>query len=113
MPDLGKIDERVVSAEFEVRLARDMLFNNPPGQNFKKYAIYSKAEKIKYSGKIQQYLYDMERDEVHYSSSMGRAVAINLDGLTRFVWRSDLLSKDEYDAIKRDHGEKLRNLGKK
>jgi hypothetical protein len=113
MPDLGKIDERIVSAEFEVRLARDMLFNNPPGQNFKTYSIYTKADKVKYNGKIQQYLYDMERKENHYTSSMGRAVAIKLDGLTRFVWRSDLLSKDEYDAVKREHNEKLRDLGKK
>jgi len=113
MADLGKIDERIISVEFEVRLAHEMLFNNPPGQNFKTYPMYTKAEKIKYNGKIQQYLYDMERNETHYDPSMGRAVAIKLDGLTRFVWRSDLLSVEEYGKINKDQNARLRNLGKK
>jgi hypothetical protein len=113
MPNLGKIDERLITAEFEVRLARDMLFNNPPGQHYKKYSIYTKASKVKYNGKIQQYLYDMEQNENHYASKIGRAVAIKLDGLTRFVWRSDLLSEDEYNAINRERTAGIRNLGKK
>lgn len=104
-------DDRVVKAEFDVWLARDMFFNNPPGLNIRKYSIYTIAKKVKYTRAILRYLDRMEGK----SRSRGgdHAVAIKLGGKIRYVWRKDLLSKKEYDAIKKKQGAKLGVLRKK
>lgn len=112
-------DHRTIKAEFDVWLAREMLFNHPPRQDVRKYPKFYKAKKVKYTKQILRYLDRMEAKE--FEDHRCRAVAIYLDGMVRYVWRSDLLSQKEYDDVqkKQRHGlgilrQKLgRNVGKK
>lgn len=113
MADLGKIDERVIRAEFPVWLARDLLFNNPPGQNHKRYEMHTMAKKVKYTNKMLDYLYKMEASSHFYDPKFGRAVAIELDGMIRFVWRADLLTEEAYENVKKQRIGKLKDLVKK
>jgi hypothetical protein len=92
-------DSRTIQAEFDVWLSRELIFNRPPGYNIKKYPKFYKAKKIKYTGSVLKYLDRMENKGL---GDRGRAVAIFLDGMIRYVWRSDVLSRKEYDEIQRN-----------
>lgn len=107
-----KRDSRIVKASFDVWLSRSMLFNNPPGRNIKRYRQYTKAEKVKYTKKIEMYLDKMESDWFKREHENRTAVAIKLDGIIRYVWREDLLSEKQYDEIKEKHQAGLRILCK-
>jgi len=97
-------NEKLVKAEFDVWLSRDMSFNNPPGRHIHTYHKYVKAKKVKYTKKIQKCL---DRMESKRGTGRGRAVAIKLGGNIRYVWRSDLLSKKEYNEIQEEQRSKL------
>lgn len=89
--------EKMVKASIDVWLADDMLFNNPPGMNIKKYKRFTKAVKIPYK---REHIFWLDRMELAIESRMHkediRAVAILLDGKVRYVWRDDVLNKEEY-----------------
>jgi hypothetical protein len=107
-------DQRVIDSQFDIWLARDLLFNNPPGVNFRRYPKYSKAKKVKYTRVILRYLDKMEKTgEVLDMGDRGRAVAIELGGMLRYVWRVDLLTEAEYDEAKKRQAPKLASLRKK
>lgn len=90
--------QAVIKARIKVRLARDMDFNNPPGRNIKRYVKYTQAEKVPYNSAIMAYLNSMEDSLFsEYKESGVRAVAIFLDGMIRYVWRSDLLTEEEFE----------------
>lgn len=108
-----KRDPRLVKASFDVWLSRSMIFNNPPGNNIKVYRQYTKAEKVKYTNKIQIYLDRMENNWFKCEHNRRTAVAIKLDSIVRYVWREDVLSKKEYDEIKEKQQTNLRILFKK
>lgn len=104
-------DRRTIDSEFDVWLSRDMLFNTPPGLNIRKYSKYTKAKKIKYTRMILRYLDRME--EVGFRGRKCRAVAIRLGKIIRYVWRSDLLSRREYEEIQKEQRLGLEVLRKK
>ncbi|MBN2258105.1 MAG: hypothetical protein JW704_09800 [Anaerolineaceae bacterium] len=78
-----------------------MKFNNPPRQNIRTYGRFTPAKKVKYTKGILRYLDEMEEKVIEWNENMGRAVAIQLDGMVRYVWRGDLLSKKEYDEVQK------------
>lgn len=88
-----KRDKRLCDAVFDVWLSRDMTFNSQDG--FIIFAKHTKAKKIKYDYAIELYLDNMENKSVLYDASFGRAVAIELGGMVRYVWRSDVLTEEE------------------
>lgn len=98
---LPEHNPKTIKAVFDVWLSREMVFNNPTGRNLKKYPKYYKSGKIKYTKRILSYLYNMEDAEYDDHPDQGRAVAIKIDGLIRYVWRSDVLIKKEYDEIQK------------
>jgi hypothetical protein len=55
----------------------------------------------------------MEERSHFYDPKFGRAVAIELDGMIRFVWRADLLTEEAYENVKKQRIGKLENLVKK
>lgn len=108
-----KRDPRIVKAVFDVWLSRSIIFNNPPGNNIKVYAQYTRAEKVKYTNKIQIYLDRMEDEWFKHKHEKRISVAIKLDNIIRYVWREDILSKKEYDEVKERQQTNLRMLFKK
>ncbi len=108
-----KRDPRIVKAVFDVWLSRSIIFNNPPGNNIKAYAQYTRAEKVKYTNKIQIYLDRMEYEWFKHKHEKRISVAIKLDNIIRYVWREDVLSKKEYDEVKERQQTNLRMLFKK
>ena len=104
-------DSRIEKAEFEVWLAREMCFNNPPGLNIRTYGRYTKAKKVKYTPKMMRYLDNMERTDVRNVGC--NAVVIELGGKLRYVWRSDLFTRKEYDEIQKEQRSRLGALRKK
>jgi hypothetical protein len=112
-------DPRLVEAVFYVWLSKEMIFNNP-GKGVKRYPKNTKAEKVKYNKKILRYLDRMEEkvDSVIRADGvsiedLGRAVAIKMDGLVRYVWRSDLMTEREFDEKRTAQKKKLGMLRKK
>lgn len=108
-------DSRTIKAEFDVWLSRELIFNQPPRYNIKKYPKFYKAKKIKYTSNILKYL---DRMESKNFNGRYRAVAIYLDGMVRYVWRNDLLSRKEYDEIQKEgigilHSKFRRDVDKK
>lgn len=103
-------DQRLVESEFNVWLARDMYFNDEPGNNIYKYRKYTKAKKIKYTKLILKYLDKMEMQLENNDN--GRSVAIEMGGKIRYVWRIDLLSEKEYNAAKEEQRITIGNFGK-
>jgi hypothetical protein len=108
-----KRDPRLVKASFDVWLSRSIIFNNPPGNNIKVYRQYTKAEKVKYTNKIQIYLDRIENELFKLKHEKRISVAIKLDNIIRYVWREDILSKKEYDEVKERQQTNLRVLFKK
>lgn len=110
----GPQDKRVAKAELDVWLGRDMAFNTPPGQNIKRYSKYTQCKKVEYTSKILDYLDRMEDVlfPVEHDHN-GRACAIKLDGVVRYVWRSDLLNEEEYGREQEKHRSGIRDLRKK
>lgn len=98
------INPEVARATFPVWLSRDMAFNDPQEKVVKKYHKFTKAEKVKYTKKIEQYLSEMEdKPKLFGDTDSGRAVAIKLDGRVRYVWRADVLTEAEYNEVKKRH----------
>ena len=106
-------DSKIIKAQFPVWIARDMVFNNPPGRNEKKYIKYTEAMKVKYNKEILLYLDMKEEKSLGKKCDTDRAVAIKLDRRVRYVWRSDILTKSEYDEIKEKQKTGLGNLRQK
>lgn len=112
MAEIPPRDPRVVDAVFDVWTNRQMIFNNPSkrgGQNLKTYQPLTKAKKVKYTGVILKYLDSMEKKS-DMGFERGRAVAIELDGIVRYVWRDDLYTKAELDESQRSKKAGLRAL---
>lgn len=104
-------DSRIVKAEFDVWLAREMSFNNPPGFNIRRYRKYARGKKVKYTPSMLSYLDRMEQSD--HTGKACRAVAIELGGKIRYVWRSDLLTRKEYDKVQEKQRSGLGMLRKK
>jgi len=127
MPEFPERDPRTIKSEFDVWLRHSMIYNNPPpegksGQNLKTYPALTKAKKVKYKKTILHYLDEMESkdDVLSIRKHEGRAVAVELDGIVRYMWRDDIYTKrelDESQASKRAglralRGKPQRNVGK-
>lgn len=93
MNNFPRRDKCLCDAVFDVWLSKDMTFNSQNG--FIVFAKHTKAKKIKYDYAIESYLDNMENKSVLYDASFGRAVAIELGGMVRYVWRSDVLTEEE------------------
>jgi len=106
-------DPRTVNASFDVWLARDLLFNDPVKREIRRYERFTMARKVRYSGKILRYLDRMEDTIGAINEGKGRAVAIKLGGMVRYLWRVDVLTAEEYDEVKKGQGAKLRDFRKK
>ena len=75
---------------------------------------YTKCEKLPYTKKIIQYLMKMEGNGINRSEKKTKAVCVFLEGRQRYVWRTDVLTKKEYDEIREEEKRKFsRVFGKK
>ena len=106
-------DPRTIKAKFDVWLARDMLFRDPKSKQVKRFEKHTKAFKIRYDTRILRYLDRMENHYGEDSAEMGRAVAINLDGMIRYVWRKDVLTEAEYNEARKRQRSKFGAFRKK
>ena len=102
-------EDSVINARFDVYLARDICFNNPPGRNIKRYRKFTKAQKVPYRGEVLDRLNALE-DGFHskYVESGIRAVAIKLDNKIRYVWRCDVLTEAEFQIERKSSVSALR-----
>jgi len=115
MPELPPRDPRTIKSEFDVWTSSEMIFNNPPpkgkgGQNLKTYPRFTKAKKVKYNKERLWYLDNMEKRGDLKGS---RAVAIELDGIVRYVWREDVYTEEEFKDAQKGHKAGLRMLRSK
>jgi len=109
-------DSRIVAAEFDVYLSRDLRFNDPEKREIGTYSEHTRARKVRYTSEMLRKLDRME-DRRMFTDPQDpsvRAVAIHLDGRLRYVWRTDLLTEKEFDGVQREQKETaLRVLRKK
>lgn len=101
-PDIqrGRPDS-VIKARFEVWLASDMDFNEPPGHNIVTFKKFTKAEKIPYTADHMIVMNRMEDMPMSMYQRYGtRSVTIKMAGFPRYVWRTDVLTKKEYEVAK-------------
>lgn len=97
----------VDKAEIDLWTSKDLWFVD--NGCLKKILPYTECQKIKYNSKIKQYLEVMEEK----NTSSGTAVAVKLDGKVRYVWRSDLLNRKQFDEIRKKQRSRLRVFSKK
>lgn len=82
---------------------------------------FTKCYKPKYTNKIKKYLQWMEGHPIFRRKSDARAICIHLEGMLRYVWRDDVLTKKEYQIeleVENERKREFRNkaarvLGKK
>ena len=118
MTEFPPIDPRTIKSEFDVWTSKEMIFNNPSpkgsgGQNLKTYPRFTKAKKVKYDKVRMRYLNDMEKRGNLAGVVCGRAVAIEMDGIVRYVWREDVYTEDEFKEAQKTHKAGLRMLRSK
>jgi hypothetical protein len=99
----------------ELWTARDMDFVITPGIGPKgvgRILRHTPCVKPVYTLKIKDYLRWMETKNPEKAAG-DKAVCIKLEGMLRYVWRSDVFTKEEHDAAKDRDRDSLRILGAK
>jgi hypothetical protein len=94
---LSEIDKKRIS----LRTAHDMQFVLSKEKGIGTIPRFTKCVKPAYTRKIRKYLDNMEERGISRPVSNPKAVAVKLLGLLRYVWRTDVLTKEEYDAIRK------------
>jgi len=94
--------KKISEAVFPVWLAKKMLFNQPDKRRVIEYRMYTECLKVKYTPAILKYLDKMEKIAGDIKAE-DTAIAISLNGMVRYVWRSDVFVKSEFDKqVKND-----------
>jgi hypothetical protein len=62
---------------------------------------YTECEKVPYDHKIKRYLQGMEQKGFNRPGSGPAAVCVKLKGMLRYVWRTDVLTEEEYEDHKK------------
>lgn len=84
----------------ELWTAHDMVFVLDKERGQGTIPRFTACVKPVYTNKIKAYLANMERQGFGRPDDRTRAVAVKLEGQLRYVWRTDVLTKEEYDAAK-------------
>jgi hypothetical protein len=94
---MSKILTEVDKLSIDLWTARDMLFmiNKSKGVGF--IPRFTECYKPVYNHSIKDYLNNMEAKGFNRPGSNPNAVCVKLEGMLRYVWRTDVLTKDEYD----------------
>jgi len=74
---------------------------------------FTPCTKPVYTRKIRDYLDKMEQESHTRPEGNPKGVAIKLKGMIRYVWRTDVLTKEEYDAAREKQRAAIGALGKK
>ena len=107
---LPKLSDKVIFGEFDLLTSREMLFNNPAKKEVITYPRFTQCKKIPYKQEMLSRFNAYEKTQE--CTPENRCVIIELDGLVRYVSRSDVYIESEKDkAVKCDKG-RLRGLRK-
>lgn len=111
---------KVIKVQMASRLrlwtSRDMTYNNPIATKKRSKGFYvikkhTECCKATYTSEVKARLRKME-NEVNRRAG-DRPVAVLLDGLVRYMWRSDVLTEEEYAEVRKVARDKLKLLRKK
>lgn len=100
----------VDKARIELWTSRDMLFSINKKRGISVIPKYTKCEKVPYTHKIKDYLQSMEEHSFSRPTDKPKAVCVKLEGMIRFVWRTDVLTEKEHRVISDDLKRRLANV---
>ena len=100
-------------ARIELWTAEDMTFVVSRETGIRVIPRFTKCVKPKYTHEIKRYLMNMERTTMFRPEGNPPAVCVQLAGMLRYVWRTDVLTESEYDAVRETEKASLRVLRKK
>lgn len=93
--------DRADGARIELWTARDMDFVIDRSNGIHTIPRFTKCEKPPYTAKIKRQLKNMEEKSLLRPEGV-KAVCVNLKGMMRYVWRTDVLTRAEYTAAKEE-----------
>lgn len=80
--------------------AHDMTFVISRKKGIGTIPRFTPCVKIPYTNKIKRHLQQMEERNKALHVSGSKAVCVKLLGMLRYVWRTDVLTKEEYEKVK-------------
>ena len=104
MTTLSDIDKQKI----DLWTAHDMTFVLSREKGIGTIPQFTPCVKPPYTKKIRGYLDKMEESGFGRSDGRPKAVAVKLEGMLRYVWRTDVLTREEYDVHRK---KKLTSLG--
>ena len=96
MGELTKADRM----EIELWTAEDMLFVIDKKRGIEKIPRHTPCVKPPYTKRIKRYIENMEEKRLHRPEGNPKGVCVKLEGTLRYVWRTQVLTKEEYDAVR-------------
>lgn len=113
MGNLTKTDK----TRIELWTARDMQFVITPGvgpDGIGTIPKYTSCAKPVYTGRIKDHVEWVEKGKGNFNRPPGvKCVCVKLEGVLRYVWRTDVLTKEEYDVARAKERDSLRALRSK
>jgi len=94
-------------AKIELRTAHELTFRLDKRRGICTIPAYTKCYKPRYDRKIKAYLVRMEAVSSYRPPENPPAVCVFLEGMLRYVWRTDVLTEKEYDVIRKEKRDAL------
>jgi hypothetical protein len=93
---LSKVDK----ARIELWTAHDLTFVISKEKGVGTIPRFTPCVKPVYTHKIKDYLFNMEEKGINRPPGV-KAVCVKLEGMLRYLWRTDVLTKQEYEEVRR------------
>lgn len=88
-------------AKLDLYTAKDMTFVIRKGEDARTIPRFTPCKKPKYTREIKDYLVNMEEKHPFRPKDAPFAVCVELEGMLRYVWRTDVLTQKEYDEARK------------
>jgi len=93
---LTKVDK----AKIDLWTAHDMDFMISKKRGVGTIPRFTSCVKPPYTSKIKEYLKWMEEKSMVRPDGNPKAVCVQLEGILRYLWRTDVLTREEYEKVK-------------
>jgi len=95
------VQAKIEKARIELWTARDMVFVLDRKRGIQTIPRFTKCGKPPYTKKIKTYLKNFEEKSMTRPDGVS-AVCVKLEGMLRYIWRTDVLTRQEYVKIKEE-----------